>query len=92
MFSSRRRKACKRKETTDRQKKPFSYRPRLEWLEERRLLSTFVVLNTNDSGAGSLRQAIVDANNNPNSAGPDVIDFNIPGSGVQTIRPSSPRL
>ena len=44
--------------------------------------STFVVTNTNSSGAGSLGQAILDANNNP---GPDVITFNIPGSGVQTI-------
>jgi len=44
--------------------------------------STFVVTNTNTSGAGSLGQAILDANNNP---GPDVITFNIPGSGVQTI-------
>ncbi|MEI6236902.1 MAG: hypothetical protein WCT04_27910, partial [Planctomycetota bacterium] len=40
-----------------------------------------VVTNTNDSGAGSLRQAIIDANNN---AGPDVITFNI-GTGAQSI-------
>ncbi len=45
---------------------------------------TFPVTNTNDSGAGSLRQAILDANAN---AGPDVIAFNIPGSGVHTIAP-----
>lgn len=32
---------------------------------------TIVVTNTNDSGTGSLRQAIIDANNNP---GDDVID------------------
>ena len=44
--------------------------------------STFVVTNTNSSGAGSLGQAILDANNN---LGPDVINFNIPGSGVHTI-------
>jgi hypothetical protein len=48
--------------------------------------STFVVTNTNSSGAGSLGQAILDANNNP---GPDVIAFNIPGSGVQTISPTN---
>jgi len=87
MFSSRRRKTCKRREANDRQKRPFSYRPQIELLEERRLLATFLVLNTNDSGAGSLRQAILDANSNPNVGGPDVIDFNIPGSGVQTISP-----
>src|SRR2546423_135484 len=43
---------------------------------------TFTVTNTNDSGAGSLRQAILDANANPGS---DTIAFNIPGSGVDTI-------
>ena len=43
---------------------------------------TFTVTNTNDSGAGSLRQAIIDANAN---AGADTIDFNIAGSGTQVI-------
>src|ERR1041385_1152267 len=43
---------------------------------------TFTVTNTNDSGAGSLRQAILDANTN---LGTDTISFKIPGSGVQTI-------
>ena len=37
--------------------------------------SAFVVTNVNDSGAGSLRQAILDANANP---GVDLINFNIP--------------
>ena len=45
------------------------------------LLTTYTVTNTNNSGAGSLRQAITDANNN---AGADTIVFSI-GSGVQTI-------
>jgi hypothetical protein len=48
--------------------------------------ATFTVTNTNDSGAGSLRQAITDANNSP---GADTINFNISGSGVKTISPSS---
>jgi hypothetical protein len=43
----------------------------------------FTVFNTNNTGAGSLRQAIVDANNNP---GPDRIKFEIPGNGLQVIR------
>jgi photosystem II stability/assembly factor-like uncharacterized protein len=47
----------------------------------------FVVTNTKDNGAGSLRQAILDANAN---AGADTIIFNIPSTGVQTISPTSP--
>ncbi len=43
--------------------------------------ATYTVTNTDDSGAGSLRQAVDDANNN---VGHDQIDFNI-GAGVQTI-------
>ncbi len=59
--------------------------PRMELLEDRTLMSTFIVLNTNDGGADSLRQAILDANA---SAGiRDTIAFNIPGAGVHTIRP-----
>ena len=41
---------------------------------------------TADSGAGTLRQAILDANGNP---GQDTIAFAIPGSGVHTIAPAS---
>ena len=48
------------------------------------LATTFVVSNTNDSGAGSLRQAILDANG---SIGTDDIAFNIPGAGPHTISP-----
>jgi hypothetical protein len=44
--------------------------------------TTYTVTNTADSGAGSLRQAITDANAN---GGTDTIAFNIPGSGVHTI-------
>src|SRR5215213_8922629 len=45
--------------------------------------TTFVVTNVNDSGPGSLRQAILDANANPGS---DVINFNITGPSL-TIQP-----
>ncbi len=48
--------------------------------------ATIAVTNTNDSGAGSLRQAILDANA---SAGTDTIEFNIPGAGPHTIQPTS---
>jgi len=44
--------------------------------------ATYLVINTNNSGAGSLRQAILDANTNP---GPDLINFNIPGAGGHII-------
>ncbi len=46
----------------------------------------FTVINTNDSGAGSLRQAITNANN---QAGADTIEFLISGAGVHTITPLS---
>ncbi len=61
------------------------FRPYFEDLEGRLLLSTYLVTNTNDSGSGSLRQAILDSNGNPGS---NTIDFSI-GSGVQTISPTS---
>lgn len=48
--------------------------------------ATFTVSNTSDSGAGSFRQAILDANANP---GPDTIVFQILGSGVRTLTPAS---
>ncbi len=50
------------------------------------LLATYTVINVNDSGAGSLRQAILDANAN---AGADTIIFNIAGTGVHTITPAT---
>ncbi|UCE20169.1 MAG: hypothetical protein JSV84_07495, partial [Gemmatimonadota bacterium] len=48
---------------------------------------SITVTNAEDSGPGSLRQAIEDANRNPGS---DLIEFNIPPAGlVHTIQPSS---
>ena len=46
----------------------------------------FVVTNTNNSGEGSLRQAILDANAD---SGTETIRFNISGSGAQTINLAS---
>ncbi len=43
---------------------------------------TFTVTNTNDSGAGSLRQAIIDANA---TSGTDRVVFDITGGGTQVI-------
>jgi hypothetical protein len=50
--------------------------------------ANIVVTNTNDSGPGSLRQAILDANVDPVSA--DTITFDIPGPGPHTITPVTP--
>jgi hypothetical protein len=66
--------------------RPVLSRPRLEALEGRWLPSTFLVTTTDDAGAGSLRQAILDANATP---GTDEIDFAIGSGGAQTIRPRS---
>ena len=57
-------------------------------MEDRTLLSTFLVSNTGDSGPGSLRQAILDSN--AATGATNTIDFDIPGPGVQTIAPLSP--
>ncbi len=46
----------------------------------------FLVTNTNNAGAGSFRQAIIDANN---SAGADTIRFDIAGSGPHVINLTS---
>src|SRR3954447_12053145 len=48
---------------------------------------TFQVSSVADTGAGSLRQAITDANNR---AGADIINFSIPGGGIHVIKPRSP--
>jgi predicted outer membrane repeat protein len=58
-----------------------SARPRVEALEDRCVPATFTVLNNSDSGAGSLRQAILDANA---AAGADTILFS-PTINGQTI-------
>lgn len=44
--------------------------------------ASFTVTSTKSAGAGTLRQAIDDANANP---GPDIIRFNIAGTGVKRI-------
>lgn len=46
-----------------------------------------MVTNTEDSGDGSLRQAILDANANP---GKDYIHFDVPELGLASIQPLSP--
>jgi hypothetical protein len=67
--------------------RPEPRRIGLEQLEDRAFSSTFVVTTVADSGPGSLRQAILDADAAP---GPHTIAFDIGGGGAQTITPSSP--
>ena len=73
---------------TTRQHRSSVHRPRswqrlvVETLECRTAPAVFTVTNTADSGVGSLRQAILDANA---AAGPDTIAFAIPGPGAHTI-------
>lgn len=58
----------------------------LERLEDRSLLTTFTVVNLSDAGAGSFRQALLDANS---TAGADVIDFSIAGTiGLKSALPT----
>ena len=67
-----------------------------EPLEPRTLLATFVVTTTADSGPGSLRQAILDANAHGNPlpwrVPPDEIHFDLPGApgATHTIQPRTP--
>src|SRR5437773_409242 len=58
----------------------------VERLEARQLFSTFTVTSTANSGAGTLRQAILDANA---AAGADTIVFAVTGTGVKTITPTA---
>src|SRR5262249_12112091 len=69
---------------------PAAFRPRCEALEARQVPATFFVTNTDDAGVGSLRQAIINANNTANvfmlgQFIPDKIHFAI-GTGPQTIQ------
>lgn len=48
--------------------------------------ATYTVTSTANAGAGTLRQAIIDANGN---AGADTIEFNIAGAGPHTITPTT---
>jgi hypothetical protein len=61
-------------------------RAAVEALEERRLFATFTVTDAGNSGAGTLRQAILDAND---SIGADQIVFDIGAGGAVTISPTS---
>jgi len=85
---------CHRAQVSEVSRRPESAVPAVGFLMALALMAggfveaaTFTVVNTADSGAGSLRQAILDANS---AAGVDTIDFAIPAgqcsaAGVCTI-------
>lgn len=64
-------------------RRPSGIRQTLEPLESRQLLATFSVTSVNDSGPGTLRQAILDANSNP---GPDFIEFSLAATNTPGAR------
>ncbi|MHA3770669.1 Calx-beta domain-containing protein [Verrucomicrobiota bacterium sgz303538] len=68
-------------------KSPLSARPVIEALEARIAPATFTVTTTADSGPGSLRQAILDANG---LSGADMIRVDILGDQLQVIALTSP--
>ena len=59
-----------------------------EVLEHRELLATFTVTNLHNSGAGSLRQAIIESNGQP---GANTIDFDVAGT-IRVGRTSLPAI
>jgi trimeric autotransporter adhesin len=61
---------------------------RIEVLESRQLLATFMVTNLQDSGVGSFRQAIIDSNR---AGGADIIDFGVAGT-IRIGRTSLPAI
>jgi parallel beta-helix repeat protein len=52
--------------------------------------NTFTVTSAADSGTGTLRDAITQANDETSNPGPDTIEFAIPGTGVPNIALASP--
>src|SRR5262245_56977987 len=72
-------------------KAPHRGRPALEALEDRAVPATFTVLNINDSGPGSLRDAIAQAQSGPNLGVADQIVFGDgSGSGGTNFLDSTP--
>jgi hypothetical protein len=81
------RQLFKRFTTSKRKPSPFLRPPQLTFLEERITPATITVSSNADAGAGTLRQAIIDANA---SAGDDTINFGI--TGTITLASSLPAI
>ena len=82
----RRRTMSRRRLAPLKRKNRQHFQPDFHGLERRMMPSTFTVMDTSDSGAGSLRQAILNSNATPGS---NTIDFDI-GTGAETISLLSP--
>jgi hypothetical protein len=63
-----------------------SHAPLIDNVTLSRRYDAIYVTNTNDSGPGSLRQALTDANAAPDT---NVVAFDIPGAGPHDIRPNT---
>ncbi|AUX69730.1 hypothetical protein CHX26_09660 [Porphyrobacter sp. HT-58-2] len=72
--------------TATRKTGPSSYGETSEFNQNATIVSPLVVTNTNDAGAGSLRNALIFANSEPS---PSTVSFAIPGAGPHTITLSS---
>src|SRR3954466_377965 len=78
----------KKIDRSNRRSSSHSRLPGVEVLESRQLLATFTVANLHNSGAGSLRRAIIDSNER---AGADTIDFDVAGT-IRIGRTSLPSI
>jgi hypothetical protein len=70
-------------------RRPRSPRLSVEGLEERTVLSTMLVTNLYDHGAGSLRAALLAVNRDTANLTPDVIRFDLTGTAPYTIHLNS---
>ncbi len=59
------------------------------WLARPAAGATITVVNTSNAGPGSLRQAMLDANDENSNPGSDIIAFDVPGSAVPKITVTS---
>ena len=76
-----------RRETLFRRRRPARAKERASLRFSVAARPSIVVTSTNDFGAGTLRQAIIDANA---AGGGDVIEFDIAGAGPHTLAPTIP--